>query len=228
MASWPVKDTPVGSLNTKFFLDFIISLDIFLERALEWRVLGQERDGSMLTSWQFEKKDLSATRPFYIGHFDASKKSLRVLCELEAGITEIVQASINSSHNVLAYVVKCSSTNDGDPEEQTFNNYMAKIKELKYDPASKPRTWPLLKKSSQYQVMVQFLWRSETSSKNIPEKDTLLVMIHRQSNVLKYVCRKWIMFVFCLLCCQVFCNSIAFGKSVKAISILPRLIFKIR
>lgn len=141
----------------------------------------------MLTSWQFEKDKSSSEHQFCIGYFDAGNKSLRVLCELEAGITEVVQASINSSRNLLAYVVKGPLNKACDSEEESCYYYMAKITELRDGIGAESRTWPLLNKPSRYQVMVQFLWRLETSSAKIPDQDKLLVMVHRQSKIVKIV-----------------------------------------
>ncbi|TMW46042.1 hypothetical protein DOY81_008873 [Sarcophaga bullata] len=60
----------------------------YTDKAIEWRVLGQEQDGSMLASWQFEYLDLNISESC-IGHFNAVKKTLTILHGEQA---EVVQA----------------------------------------------------------------------------------------------------------------------------------------
>lgn len=162
----------------------------------------------MLTSWQFEGSQCSSTPTAprtCIGYFDAIRKTLRVLSELEDNTSEVIQASINNSLNLLAYVVKSSSlkeehrdpppSDDQEPCNGTAQ-YMAIIRELCNERtgeeaaasdggrvAGRGHSFQLLQETSRFQVMVQFLWPAEIRPGKLQDQDKLLVMIHRKSKV---------------------------------------------
>lgn len=149
-----------------------------IEKAVEWRVLGQEQDGSMLASWQFEYLDLNISESC-IGHFNAVKKTLTILHRLGEQV-EVVQATVNSSLSLLAYIVKRPWAEDNDNGEikQPALHYFPYIVEIRKSARSEPTA--IFKQPSRRQVMTQFLWRSENRVDKILQ-DKLLVMIHGQS-----------------------------------------------
>uniref|UniRef100_A0A1I8Q6Q5 Gamma-secretase-activating protein C-terminal domain-containing protein n=1 Tax=Stomoxys calcitrans TaxID=35570 RepID=A0A1I8Q6Q5_STOCA len=156
------------------------------DKSIEWRVLGQEQDGSMLASWQFEK--FSEGKETCIGHFNASTKTLRILWRIKESV-EVVQATVNSSLSLLSYVVKKMWVEEcGDSTEDAKSpalHYFAYITEVRGENMSAEST-PLLTKPSRRQVLVQFLWRTENRFDKIWQ-DKLLVLTHGIS-ILQYTC----------------------------------------
>lgn len=148
------------------------------DKAIEWRVLGQEQDGSMLTSWQFEHLETNVLETC-IGHFNAVKKTLRILHRLNEQV-EVVQATVNSTLSLLTYVAKKPWSEDNENEEgkQAVLHYFPYIVEIRSD-RSGVSTF-LLKQPCRRQVMTQFLWRSENRFDKLWQ-DKLLVMTHGQS-----------------------------------------------
>ncbi|KAI9578743.1 protein pigeon isoform X1 [Glossina fuscipes] len=168
----------------------------YKDKALEWRILGQEQDGSMLVSWQFE--DLQTlSRETCIGHFNVTKKLLCIFYRL-GKCADVVQATVNSTLTLLAYIVKehwkgsYSRTTTPPTSEETSNckdkplelHYNAFIVEIRAD--NKGKAISLLKPPTKRQVMSQFLWRSENRFDKIWQ-DKLLIMVHGQ-NILQFSC----------------------------------------
>lgn len=150
----------------------------YTDKAIEWRVLGQEQDGSMLTSWQFEHLETNK-RESCIGHFNAVKKTLRILYRFPDAV-EVVQATVNNSLSLLAYVAKKPWTEDNENDESKpgLLHYFAYIVEIRSGGSDVDSF--LLKQPSRRQVMTQFLWRSENRFDKMWQ-DKLLVMTHGQS-----------------------------------------------
>ncbi|XP_039950362.1 protein pigeon isoform X2 [Bactrocera tryoni] len=144
----------------------------FKEKAIEWRILGQERDGSMLTSWTFEDLNTSV-RETCIGHFDATTKTFRILCRFVKECRQIIQATINSSKTLLVYVEKKMFYVENEESRLRYQAYIVPT----CVPDEGAKAISLLETPTHRQVMSQFLWRNEKECeiKSIQEKFILLI-----------------------------------------------------
>lgn len=88
----------------------------------------------------------------------------------------VIQASINRSGTLLAFVLK-DPKSDEEPNKFVYKSF---IVEVKSESANDPH--PLLSPSERSkQVMVQFLWRKQTTfEKNYQDK--FLLFVHEESN----------------------------------------------
>lgn len=139
--------------------------------------MGQEQDGSLLASWISVSTDLTVAKS-HIGLYNPLEKSFNKLYSFSER-ANIVQASVNRSRTLLAYVIKEPKTND------TINEFVYKpfIVEVKSNDSPKNDQHPLLvPEERQKQVMVQFLWRKQaTFEKNYQDK--FLLFVHEESKV---------------------------------------------
>lgn len=149
-----------------------------VDKAIEWRILGQELDGSMLASWQFEHLETNI-RETCIGHFNGVRKTLRIIHRFRERL-EVIQATVNSSLSLLTYVVKkhWSEDNENVEDKHPVLHYFPYIVEIRG--GSNQSSIFLLKQPSRRQVMTQFLWRSENRFDKVWQ-EKLLVMTHGQS-----------------------------------------------
>ncbi|XP_036227080.2 protein pigeon isoform X2 [Bactrocera oleae] len=153
----------------------------YKEKAIEWRILGQERDGSMLASWTFEDLNTSV-RETCLGHFDATAKTFHILYRFVKECRQIIQATINRNKTLLVYVEKMIFVEN----KETRLHYQAYIV-LTRVPDEGTTAIPLLESPTHRQVMGQFLWQNkkECEIKNIQEKFILLI---HETCIMQFVC----------------------------------------
>lgn len=152
------------------------SWKIFFLVANEFKVLGQEKDGSILTSWISKIPNEEDTS--VVGCYNPKEKSVEVLKKF-SGRENIIQASVNVSKTLLLYVLKeqivtdnCESDNEND-KKFIYKPFLAEIGKNK----SPEDVQALLDVDRSKQVMLQFLWPKQPKN---PNQDKFFVMIHEE------------------------------------------------
>lgn len=172
----------------------------------------------MLVSWQFEK--LEDVRETCIGHFNATTKSLSVLYQLGKSV-EAVQATVDSSSKLLAYVVKdYYSENVGD-DTVVKAHYKAYLRNI--STAENEGDIALLESPSERQVLTQFIWRSSHRHQAQSQQIKLLVLTHGYSKYISGIygvniyiditCRYYTNYYYCegrQLCRREPCSNVVF------------------
>lgn len=153
-----------------------------LDSANEFKILGQEKDGTILTCWISRTPDEVSM----IGCYNPKEKSFEILKEFSCR-ENIVQASVNLSKTLLVFVLKnqiitdnCESVN-GDDKKFTYKPLLADIRNR--DGIIDDQ--PLLEVERSKQVMTQFLWPKLSKH----HKDRFTVMIHEEGIFLHTVKR---------------------------------------
>lgn len=154
----------------------------YRKAAVEWRVLGQEQDGSMLASWISLSVNETPIERSHIGVYNPVDKVFQILHSFEKR-ENCIQASVNSSRTLLSYVLKESRTKStATDSESVFTDfiYTPFIVEVKTNnDASPSKCVPKcqLPDGSSKQVMTQFLWQKKSIFEKTYE-DKLLLFIH--------------------------------------------------
>ncbi|XP_063702767.1 protein pigeon isoform X2 [Culicoides brevitarsis] len=139
--------------------------------AIEWRILGQEQDGSLLASWVTKGSDKQFSN---IGHYNVKEKSFDVLFSFEKR-ENIVQATVNQSKTLLVFVIK-----DQIGSETNKFTYKATLTEINN---ANPKPPMVLQERSCKQIMTQFLWgKAGTFAKK--NQDRFLLMVHEENVLL--------------------------------------------
>lgn len=133
----------------------------FLDNINDWRLIGQEKDGSFLFSWvQDNRTD--------IGIYNYQKNTLKKIYSFRYKTT-CIQASISSDETILVFVIKENSNNDPEYKYKVFLYKTGDDFEELFD----------LNLMRPKQIMAQFLYpRQSILSENQPIK--LLVLIHQE------------------------------------------------
>ncbi|CAK1544400.1 unnamed protein product [Leptosia nina] len=114
--------------------------------AREWRLVGQEQDGSQILTWI---STLQNNDVLNIGVYINRSKTLKTLYTFVEKVN-VIQASVNSSHSLVAYVAK---TNPNDSEtEALYRPYLVGILPDKVTGPEEIEEW------SNKQVMVQYVY----------------------------------------------------------------------
>ncbi|XP_050680642.1 protein pigeon isoform X2 [Leptidea sinapis] len=115
--------------------------------AREWRLVGQEQDGSQIFTWisTRDSKDV-----LHIGVYTNKTKTLLNLFTFDEKLN-IIQASVNSSHSLLVYVVKVISViNEDEPK------YCPYLISVLPDKVTGPE--PIEEEGSTKQIMLQYVY----------------------------------------------------------------------
>ncbi|KAG5891684.1 hypothetical protein JTB14_020101 [Gonioctena quinquepunctata] len=156
----------VDNLASKLYS--LISLDDKNDEFVEWRLLGQERDGNFLFSWIQSNSALSTPSYTRIGEYNYQKDLLVPIYSFDKKV-ECTQASVNRSRNLLGFVLKNTDANGDCSGESTYQAYLYKIGDT-FDKVLE------LQEERKKQVMVQFLYpKLSVLSGHPPVKFLLLV-----------------------------------------------------
>lgn len=142
---------------------------IFTEvTAREWRLLGQEQDGSQLLSWVSDKDNKEVLN---IGTYTNKNKTLITLHTFDEKLN-IIQASVNATHTLLVYIVKnLSSEHSEDREPLYCPKLICLLPESDRTPAE-------VEEPSTKQIMVQYVYGKSTKYSPGIRNDRLLLFKH--------------------------------------------------
>ncbi|CAK9802364.1 Protein pigeon [Anthophora quadrimaculata] len=159
--------------------------------AEQWKLLGQEKDGSLLIGWTEETVENDVSTSYtVVGHYDRINDKLQVLHQFSE-VLNIVQATINQCRTILGYVTKQSTpvdvttefvepTESADDKDQNVPTevemYEAFIVELK---GNEVKIHSLDTKRTK-QVRIQFLYKE----KEHRQWDKFLLLIHQECIVI--------------------------------------------
>lgn len=92
-------------INIQFYQFYSEHLfnNFILETAIEWRIIGQEQDGILLTSWVFSGPNFKPNSN--IGVYNPVDKSFDILYKFSER-ENVIQASVNGSRSLLLFVIK--------------------------------------------------------------------------------------------------------------------------
>lgn len=129
-------------------------LILSLEPANEFKILGQEKDGTILTTWISKSSDEEVS---IIGCYNPKEKSFDILKRFFSR-ENIAQASVNLSKNLLLYILKNQIQTDNcesDDENEKKFLYSAFLVEI-----TQQSLLPILEFERSKQVMVNIKsWR---------------------------------------------------------------------
>ncbi|XP_028520247.1 protein pigeon isoform X2 [Apis cerana] len=146
----------------------------------QWKLLGQEKDGSLLVGWTEETiKDNISISYTVIGHYDRINDKLQILHQF-LEVLNIVQATINQNRTVFGYVTKQKISIDTNVNSESIDKnistetemYEAFIVELK---GKEIKIHSLDTKKSK-QVRIQFLYKEKEHG----QWDKFLLLIHQE------------------------------------------------
>nr|XP_037867052.1 protein pigeon isoform X3 [Bombyx mori] len=137
--------------------------------AREWRLLGQEQDGSQLLTWLSNTKNNAEV--LNIGIYVNKTKSLTILHTFDKK-TNIIQASVNATQSLLAYVVKKLPTDDAEAKEPLYCAYLMCLL------PDKERVSEQIEDSSTKQIMVQYIYGKSNKYSPGIRNDRFLLFKH--------------------------------------------------
>ncbi|XP_030029163.2 protein pigeon isoform X1 [Manduca sexta] len=117
--------------------------------AREWRLLGQEQDGSQILTWISTAKDDKEVQN--IGVYANKTKTLSILHTFDDKLN-IIQASVNATHTLLAYVVKTLPTDDSEVKEPLYCPFLICLL------PDKERVPEEVEECSTKQIMLQYVY----------------------------------------------------------------------
>ncbi|XP_026731538.1 protein pigeon [Trichoplusia ni] len=136
--------------------------------AREWRLLGQEQDGSQLLSWVSETDSKEVLN---IGVYMNKNKSLITLHTFDEKLN-IIQASVNATHTLMVYVVKKLPTEESTVKESLYCPYLICLL------PDNDRTPAAVEEPSTKQIMVQYVYGKSTKYSPGIRNDRFLLFKH--------------------------------------------------
>uniref|UniRef100_T1HBR6 Gamma-secretase-activating protein C-terminal domain-containing protein n=1 Tax=Rhodnius prolixus TaxID=13249 RepID=T1HBR6_RHOPR len=136
-----------------------------------WKLLGQEKDGSILVGFEDKISDIDPGGRTNIAVYNFRFNSFRILHTTNTK-QNIIQVSINSTHTLLVYVVKSSCSESEDLIRHDAYKYSLHLTSVD---SSKTICKPI-KFESNNQIMAQFLYKIKPSD----DLDRYLVFIHQE------------------------------------------------
>ncbi|XP_034948230.1 protein pigeon [Chelonus insularis] len=167
-------------------------------KAEQWKLLGQEKDSSLLIGWIEEDPECPESLSHsVIGHYDRYKDTLKILYHCPT-VLNIVQATINQNHTLLGYIVKRTRDNSEEnrvnakhEEEEEEKNVKEANDCLKLEPNpnglevyqayvielnSNDKKIHMIDNERCKQVRIQFLYKQKPQT----NFDKFLVLIHHE------------------------------------------------
>ncbi|CAH1639445.1 unnamed protein product [Spodoptera littoralis] len=136
--------------------------------AREWRLLGQEQDGSQVLSWVSDKDGKEVLN---VGSYTNKNKTLIVLHTFDEKLN-IIQASVNATHTLLVYIVKKLANESDENKESLYCPYLICLL-----PES-DRTPEAVEDPSIKQIMVQYVYGKSTKYSPGIRNDRFLLFKH--------------------------------------------------
>lgn len=150
--------------------------------SIEWKILGQEKDGSLLASFVTHFPGQPEIHKSNIGVYQPKDKNFDVLHTFECK-QNVIQASMNSSKTLLVYVIKDEITTDNSETENDMKKYVYKPFLVVINNSSDKSTIHLLEMERSKQIMMQFLWRKQSTFEK-SYQDKFLLMLHEENILL--------------------------------------------
>ncbi|XP_049691979.2 protein pigeon isoform X2 [Helicoverpa armigera] len=136
--------------------------------AREWRLLGQEQDGSQLLSWVSDKDGKEVLN---LGSYTNKTKTLITLHTFEEKLN-IIQASVNATHTLLVYIVKIPPNENNEIKDPLYSPFLiCLLPEADRTPAA-------VEEPSSKQIMVQYVYGKSTKYSPGIRNDRFLLFKH--------------------------------------------------
>lgn len=137
--------------------------------AREWRLLGQEQDGSQLFSW-ISSGD-NNTELLNIGVYTNKTKTLKTLSVFQEKLN-IIQASVNFNHSLLVYIVKTLPNEHNGLKVGLYTVFLLPLL------IGKDNKSIQVEEGSSRQTMVQFIYGKTYKYTAGVQKDRFILLKH--------------------------------------------------
>lgn len=156
-------------------LEYVFNFYITEITAREWRLLGQEQDGTQLFSWISSADD--NTELLNIGIYTNKTKTLITLHVFHEKLN-IIQASVNSSRSLLVYIVKTLPNEHNGLKEGLYAPFLMPLL------PGKENNPVQVEEASSRQTMVQFIYGKSYKYTAGVRKDRFLLFKHLECKYL--------------------------------------------
>lgn len=143
--------------------------------AQEWRLIGQEQDGSQMLTWI--SKDKTDKEVFNIGVYTNKTKSLTTLHTFDEKLN-IIQGSVNATRTLLVYIVKELPSDDNEIKEPLYCPYLIGLLN------EKDKVPVEVEEKSTKQIMVQYVYGKSNKYSPGIRNDRFLLFKHLECKYL--------------------------------------------